>query len=171
MNIYDFSVLNTKGESIQFDKYKGKVLLIFNSASRCGYTYQYEAIESLYAKYREEGFEVLDFPCNQFLNQAPGSNEELANFCKMKFGTTFTTFGKIDVNGKKTHDLYKFLKKEKPFDYPEKKTKLLPKLFKKEGSIKWNFTKFLIDRNGNVVERFGPGFEPVELEKFIEALL
>lgn len=171
MKIYDISVKSIRDEDVKLDKYKGKVLLIFNSASRCGYTYQYEAIETLYAKYKDEGFEVLDFPCNQFLHQAPGTSEEQANFCRMKFGTTFTTFGKVNVNGAKTSELYKFLKSQKPYDYPNQKESFMNKLLGKQGKIKWNFTKFLVDKNGHVIERFGPDFEPGDLVKRIEALL
>ena len=171
MKFYDNTVLNIRGDEVELKKYKGKVLLIFNSATRCGYTGQYEGIEALYEKYKAEGFEVLDFPSNQFLNQAPGSNEELANFCQMKFNTKFETFGKVDVNGKNEAPLFTFLKQQIVEDYPQEKVKLHEKLFSKKGSIKWNFTKFLIDKEGNVVYRFGPGFEPKNLDKFIQKLL
>lgn len=171
MNIYDIAVLDVKGQELKLEKYRGKVLLIFNSATRCGYTNQYEELESLYAKYQRKGLEVLDFPSNQFLNQAPGTNEELASFCKMKFGTTFVTFGKVDVNGKNQASLFKFLKSQKNEDFPKEKVKLHEKLFNKKESIKWNFTKFLVDRDGNVVHRFAPSFQPKEMEKYIEELL
>lgn len=171
MSFYDFKVLNIKGKEVGLDKYKGKVVLVFNSASRCGYTGQYQGLEDLYEKYRARGLEILDFPSNQFMNQAPGTNEELANFCQMKFGTKFETFAKIDVNGKSESPLFTFLKKEIEEDFPQEKVKLHEKLFGKKGAIKWNFTKFLVDRNGKVVYRFAPAFEPEELEKFIEKLL
>lgn len=171
MNFYDIKVKNIKGEDVALEKYKGKVVLVFNSASRCGYTSQYQGIEDLYEKYKEEGFEVLDFPSNQFMNQAPGSSEDLANFCQMKFGTKFETFAKIDVNGKEESPLFAFLKKEIGEDYPVEKVKLHEKLLGKKGAIKWNFTKFLINRDGQVLYRFAPAFEPQNLEKFIEKLL
>lgn len=171
MNFYDIKVKNIKGEDVALEKYKGKVVLVFNSASRCGYTSQYQGIEDLYEKYKEEGFEVLDFPCNQFMNQAPGSSEDLANFCQMKFGTKFETFAKVDVNGKEESPLFAFLKKAIGEDYPVEKVKLHEKLLGKKGAIKWNFTKFLINRDGQVLYRFAPAFEPQNLEKFIEKLL
>lgn len=171
MKFYDFKVLNIKNQEVSLEKYKGKVVLVFNSASRCGYTPQYEGIEALYRKYKSKGLEVLDFPSNQFMNQAPGTSEEQANFCKMKFGTQFETFAKIDVNGKDESPLFTFLKATISEDYPREKVKLVEKLFSKKGAIKWNFTKFLIDKEGNVVYRFAPSFTPEEIDKFIAKLL
>jgi len=171
MNFYDFKVLNTDGQEVALDKYKDKVVLVFNSATRCGYTKQYEGLESLYQKFKDQGFEVLDFPSNQFLKQAPGSNKELASFCQMKFGTQFETFAKIEVNGNNESPLFSFLKKSISEDFPSGKVKLLEKLFAKKGAIKWNFTKFLIDRQGNVVHRFAPAYEPADIEDFIKPLL
>ena len=177
MNIYDFTVKDTKGNDVSLSKYKGKVLLIVNTATKCGFTPQYDGLEELYETYKEKGFEILDFPCNQFLNQAPGSDEEVANFCQLNFGTTFNTFAKINVNGKNAHPLYDYLKEQKPKDYQDPdlsgfKEKLQGLKQKVSGDrIKWNFTKFLIDRDGNVVERYASTFKPKDLEKEIEKVL
>ena len=146
MNVYDFKVLNQKGEEVSLDIYKGKVLLIVNTATKCGFTPQYEALEAMYEELKDQGFEILDFPCNQFLHQAPGSDEEINQFCSLKYNTKFPRFKKIDVKGANADPLYKWLicQNEKG----------------KAKNIKWNFTKFLIDRNGNVVERFGSMDKP-----------
>ncbi len=157
MNIYDYTVKGRAGEDVSLSTYKDKVLLVVNTATGCGFTPQYEGLQKLYDKYKEKGFEILDFPCNQFANQAPGSIEEIQSFCTLNYGTTFPRFAKIDVNGKNASDLYKFLKKEK-------KSAL-------GSSIKWNFTKFLIDREGNVVKRFAPTDTPESIEADIVALL
>jgi glutathione peroxidase len=157
-SIYNFKVKKINKEEISLSEYKGKVLLIVNTASKCGFTPQYKGLQSLYDKYRDKGFEILGFPCNQFLHQEPGTNEEIAQFCEINFGVTFQLFDKIDVNGKNTHPLYKFLKKQK-------RGLLLSK------NIKWNFTKFLVDREGNVVERFAPGFLPEKIEPAINKLI
>jgi len=143
---------------VNLSDFKGKVLLIVNVASKCGFTPQYEGLEKLYRKYKDKGFEILAFPCNQFGNQEPGTNEEIKNFCSTKYNVTFRLFDKIDVNGPNTHPLYKFLKEAKPGLMGSK-------------DIKWNFTKFLIDRNGNVVERYAPQTTPESIEKDIEKLL
>ena len=171
MNLYDINVMNIRDEEVNLGKYKGKVLLIFNSASRCGYTNQYQGIEELYEKYKAQGFEVLDFPSNQFLNQAPGSSKELANFCQMKFGTKFETFAKVDVNGKNESPLFTFLKKAISEDYPKEKPKLHEMMFTKKGDIKWNFTKFLVTKEGEIIHRFAPSVEPKALEEHIKKLL
>ena len=146
MNVYDFKVLNQKGEEVSLDIYKGKVLLIVNTATKCGFTPQYEALEAMYEELKDRGFEILDFPCNQFLHQAPGSDEEINQFCTLKYNTKFPRFKKIDVKGANADPLYKWLicQNEKG----------------KAKNIKWNFTKFLIDKNGNVVERFGSMDKP-----------
>ena len=157
MSIYDFTVKGRAGEDVSLSTYKGKVLLVVNTATGCGFTPQYEGLQKLYDKYKEKGFEILDFPCNQFANQAPGTIEEIQSFCTLNYGTTFPRFAKIDVNGKNASDLYKFLKKEK-------KSAL-------GSSIKWNFTKFLIDREGNVVKRFAPTDTPESIDADIVALL
>ena len=157
MTIYDYTVKGRAGEDVSLSTYKDKVLLVVNTATGCGFTPQYEGLQKLYDKYKEKGFEILDFPCNQFANQAPGSIEEIQSFCTLNYGTTFPRFAKIDVNGKNASDLYKFLKKEK-------KSAL-------GSSIKWNFTKFLIDREGNVVKRFAPTDTPESIDADIVALL
>lgn len=157
MNIYDFKVKDSQGTEVSLSEYKGKVLLIVNTATGCGFTPQYKGLQSLYDKYQDKGFEILDFPCNQFGNQAPGTAEEIGNFCEINFGTTFKQFAKIDVNGNNAEPLYTFLKNQKKG--------LLG------GNIKWNFTKFLVDKDGNVVDRFSPTTEPEKLSKKIEELL
>lgn len=157
MSIYDYKVKDAKGDMVDMADYKGKVLLIVNTATGCGFTPQYDGLEKLYADYRDKGFEVLDFPCNQFGHQAPGSNEEIVSFCQIKFGTTFKQFSKIDVNGENAEPLFTYLKAQK----------------KGIGgsNIKWNFTKFLVDREGNVIERFGSATTPEKIEKKIKAII
>lgn len=177
MNIYDFKVKDNKGNEVSLDEYKGKVLLVVNTATKCGLTPQYTALEELYQKYHDQGFEILDFPSNQFMGQAPGSDEEINEFCTLTYNTTFPRFAKIDVNGKGTAPLYTWLKTEKSQDAGdqeaksfEKKVKLLKPLAK-SGDIKWNFGKFLIDREGNVVERYSPAYTPEKLNADIEKAL
>lgn len=176
-NVYDFTVKNTKGEEVSLSKYQGKVLLIVNTASGCGFTPQYEGLEALYRKYREQGFEILDFPCNQFLNQAPGTDEELAAFCQLKYDTTFETFAKLEVNGANAHPLYAYLKQAVPAETEDEsllnfKERLKKHLIEWMGTdIKWNFTKFLIGRDGNVIKRFAPTVVPGDLETAIENAL
>lgn len=157
MSIYDITMDDWQGQPVSLSKYGGKVLLIVNTATHCGFTKQYAGLQKLYDKYRERGFEILDFPCNQFANQAPGTDAEINDFCTLNYGTTFPRFRKINVNGPKAAPLYKLLK--------QKKHGILG------GTIKWNFTKFLIDREGNVVKRFAPEVEPEDLEQDIQALL
>ena len=157
MSIYDFKVKDVQGNDISLDIYKGKVVLIVNTATKCGFTPQYKDLQDLYLKYKDLGFEILDFPCNQFGSQAPGTNEELADFCEMKYKTTFKTFAKIDVNGQNADPLYKYLK--------ENSKGLLG------NAIKWNFTKFLIDKKGNVVDRFAPMTNPFKISSDIEKLM
>lgn len=177
MNIYDFTVRNNKGEDVSLADYQGKVLLVVNTATKCGLTPQYDGLEALYKKYQDKGFEILDFPCNQFLNQAPGTDEAISEFCTLNHGTTFPRFAKIDVNGKGAAPLYVWLKERAPEDQGdessrsfEKKVKLL-KPFSSKGDIKWNFGKFLIDRSGNVFARYSPAYRPEQLEAEIEGLL
>lgn len=181
MNVYDFKVIDNYGEEVSLEDYKGKVLLIMNSATRCGFTPQYDALQDLYEKYGEDGFVILDFPCNQFGEQAPEEIEEIVTFCDTKFGITFPIFSKVEVNGEQAIPLFKYLKEQKGFggfdDYHEL-TPVLDKMlsesnpdYKKDPSIKWNFTKFLIDREGNVVERFEPTKDFYEIEEKIKELL
>ena len=153
MSVYDFTVNDNKGNSVSLSEFKGKVLLIVNTATRCGLTPQYEGLEKLYEKYRDRGFELLDFPCNQFAFQAPGSAEKIDSFCTLKYNTQFRRFEKIKVNGNDTAPIYQYLKQQKP------------------GLIEWNFAKFLIDKNGQVAERFSPQEKPEALESAIEKLL
>ena len=153
MSIYDFTVKDKKGNDVSLSEYMGKVLLIVNTATKCGLTPQYDALEALYEKYHDQGFEILDFPCNQFLAQAPGSVEEIDSFCTLRFNTKFPRFGKIKVNGKEADPLYVYLKEQKP------------------GRIEWNFAKFLIDREGNVVERVSSKTKPETMTESIEKLL
>lgn len=177
MKVYDFEVKNGKGEETALSQYEGKVLLIVNTATKCGLTPQYEALEALYQKYRDRGFEILDFPSNQFMNQAPGTDEEISGFCTLNYGTTFPRFAKIDVNGKDADPLFVWLKEQTPEDKGDKKTAAFEKTVKlftlknKPGDIKWNFGKFLIDRSGNVAGRFSPAYTPDKLEQEIEKLL
>ncbi len=177
MKFYDFKVNKMNGQEVSMSDYKGKVVLVVNTATGCGFTPQYEGLQKLYDKYKEQGFEILDFPSNQFFEQAPGSNEEIVSFCQLTYGTTFKTFAKIDVNGENADPLYKFIKTEaQNADEDADSNGLYNKLaelgFKTSGDdIKWNFTKFLVDRQGNVVERFAPTYEPEKLANAIEALL
>lgn len=177
MTIYDFKVKKANGEEVSLSEYKGKVVLIVNTATACGLTPQYEGLEALNKKYREKGLEILDFPSNQFLEQAPGTNEEIQAFCQMNYNTTFTTFAKLDVNGENADPLFQALREAKPEDKENEGTEGFKKILAdlnqvREGNdIKWNFTKFLVDREGNLIERFSPTVTPEELEKEIEALL
>jgi glutathione peroxidase len=177
MSVYQFTVKDAYQNDVSLSDYHGKVLLIVNTATKCGLTPQYAGLEKLYENYNPKGFEILDFPCNQFMNQAPGSDEELSSFCQLNYGTTFKTFAKIDINGDSAAPLYKYLKSVKSGENVESKEKgIFGKLlnFTKSantGEIKWNFTKFLIDRNGNVVERFAPTVKPEELASAIERIL
>lgn len=179
MTIYDYSFKDGKGNEVSMQDYKGKVLLIVNTATGCGFTPQYEGLENLYETYHEKGFEILDFPCNQFANQAPGTDEEIHQFCTLKYNTKFPQMQKIDVNGENELPLYTFLKSQKGFEgISGAKGALMKLVFKKMDSdyknnsnIKWNFTKFLVDRNGNVVKRFESTVEPKKIEDEIKSLL
>ncbi len=157
MSIYNFKIAKANGEVVDFSEYKGKVLLIVNTATGCGFTPQYEGLEALYGKYKDQGFHILDFPCNQFGNQAPGTNDEIVSFCKLNYNVSFTQFQKIEVNGENEHPLYKYLKSQKSGVMGDK--------------IKWNFTKFLVDREGRVVGRFAPMTTPEKLEEKIKAII
>lgn len=177
MNIYDFKVKNIEQEEVPLANYKGKVLLIVNTATGCGFTPQYEGLEALYKKYKDRGFEILDFPCNQFLGQAPGTDEEIVSFCQLTYGTTFQQFSKIEVNGKNADPLFTYLKQAAPSGLEDedegsiKKTlhNLTQNFLGKD--IKWNFTKFLVDQEGNVIARFAPAFKPSDIDEHVAVLL
>ena len=178
--IYNFTVKDRKGNEVSLKDYEGKVLLIVNTATGCGFTPHYEPLEAMYKELRDKGFEILDFPCNQFANQAPGSEDEIHEFCKMKFGTEFPQFAKIDVNGDEADPLFAYLASEKPFEgfgkglknvALEKFTNANNKKFGDKAYIKWNFTKFLIDREGNVIARFEPTVDMTEVKAAVEAQL
>jgi glutathione peroxidase len=178
--IYDFSAETNSGEQLNFSQYKGDVLLIVNTASKCGFTPQYDGLEALYQKYAPEGFVVIGFPCDQFGHQEPGSNEEIEEFCRVNHGVTFPLMAKSDVNGENANEVFKWLYSEKPFaGFGDSDTgKFMDRMLSKNDpdyasnpDIKWNFTKFLIDRKGRVVARFEPVVTPMELESEIEALL
>ncbi len=155
--IYDFRAETLKGKEVSLSDYRGQVVLIVNTASKCGFTPQYEGLEKLYEKMKDKGFNVLGFPCNQFGKQEPGSASEIGQFCQANYGVSFPMFAKIEVNGPNAHPLYKYLKREKPGVLGSER-------------IKWNFTKFLVDRTGRVVERFAPMTKPEAIEAPIAAL-
>ena len=157
MTVYDFKVKDAEKNEVNLSEYKGKVLLIVNTATGCGFTPQYEGLQDLYEKYSAQGFEILDFPCNQFGHQAPGTEEEIVDFCRSRYGVTFKQFAKIEVNGKNEEPLYTYLKSVQKGVMGSK--------------IKWNFTKFLVDREGNVVDRFAPTCKPADIDKKIAELL
>ena len=157
MAIYDYEVNDYKGEKVDLSQFKGNVLLVVNTATKCGFTPQYDELEELYGKYKDKGFEILDFPCNQFFKQAPGTSEEIHQACVLRFMIAFPQFEKIDVNGKNEHPLYRYLKDNCPV--------------KTGKNIKWNFTKFLVDRQGNIVNRFEPTAKPKSFENDIVELL
>ena len=178
--VYDFKVLDRKGGEVSLASYKGKVLLIVNTATRCGFTPQYEELEALYKNYKEQGLEILDFPCNQFGQQAPGTEEEIHSFCQLNYGTEFPQFKKIDVNGENAAPLFTYLKAQKGFegfDLNNKIGALLDDMlskadpnYKQNPDIKWNFTKFLIDQQGNVVARFEPTAPMADVEAQVKEL-
>lgn len=179
--VFDFSVKDRKGKMVSLKEYANEVLLIVNTATKCGFTPQYEELEKLYEKYHSQGFEILDFPCNQFGQQAPGTDESIHEFCKLNFGTEFPRFKKIKVNGPDADPLYQFLTSQKGFagwDESHPLTKVLDDMLSKEdpdykqkADIKWNFTKFLVNKYGMVVERFEPTEKIENIEKKIEELL
>ena len=158
MTVYDFKARKIDGQEITLASYSGKVLLIVNVASKCGFTPQYRGLEELHEKFEKQGFEVLGFPCNQFGSQEPGSEADIQSFCDLQYGVRFPLFSKIDVNGPSTHPLYEFLKKTRPGFLGTKR-------------IKWNFTKFLIDRSGRPVKRYSPQTNPAAIEKDIQNAL
>ena len=179
MTVYDFTVKDNNGNDVSLDTYKGKVLLIVNTATGCGFTPQYEELQSMYDELNEKGFEILDFPCNQFMNQAPGSDEEIQSFCTGKFNTTFPRFKKIDVNGENAIPLYKWLTENTVFQGFEGAGGLMLKMivkaqdkdYKNNGKVKWNFTKFAIDREGNIAARFEPTADLAKVKEKIKELL
>lgn len=179
MSVYDFEVNDGEGNPVLLSQYEGKVLLIVNSATKCGFTPQYTELNEIYADYNEKGFEILDFPCNQFGGQAPGTTEEITEVCRSKWLVPYTIFEKVDVNGENASPLFEYLKNEQPFTDIKGKGATALKLmlkakdrhYKDNNDIKWNFTKFLIDRSGNVIRRFEPtedlGDVRAEIEKII----
>ena len=178
--VYDFTVKDRKGQEASLADYRGKVLLIVNTATGCGFTPHYEPLEAMYRDLKDRGFEILDFPCNQFANQAPGSDDEIHEFCTLKFGTEFPQFAKIDVNGETADPLFAFLAAEKPFTgfgkglkaaALGKFTDMNNKKFGEKAYIKWNFTKFLVDREGRVVARFEPTVDMKDVRDAVEAAL
>ena len=180
-NIYDYSVFKSDGEEVSLADFKGKVLLIVNTATGCGFTPQYEQLESMYEKYHDDGFEIIDIPCNQFGGQAPGTDEEIHQFCSLHFNTTYEQYKKSEVNGSNELKLYTFLKSQKGFEGFEPSNKLTAILnemlskadpdYAKKPDIKWNFTKFVVDRKGNVVKRFEPTTDMAEVEEFVSMQL
>lgn len=157
MKFYDFTAHAMSGQEVKMEDYKGKVILVVNTASKCGLTPQFKELEALYKTYREEGLEILGFPCNQFAKQDPGSNEEISTFCTLNYGVSFPMFAKIDVNGEEAHPLYQYLKNEAKGIL--------------SNEIKWNFTKFLMDAKGNVIKRYAPIVAPSKIRADIERLL
>ena len=178
-SVYDFKVADLEENTVSLDAYKGKVLLIVNTATKCGFTPQYKELQEIYDKYHAQGFEVLDFPCNQFGEQAPGSNEEIHKFCTDNYETTFPQFSKIDVNGENAIPLYQWLTSTtrfEGFDGPMGLmlggvVKKFDKDYKNNGNIKWNFTKFLVNKNGEVIARFEPTMDMAEVEAQVKAQL
>lgn len=181
MTIYDFKVKDIDDEEVNLDKYKGKVLLVVNTASKCGFTPQYGDLQKLYEKYNSRGFEILGFPCNQFAEQEPGNNDEVKKFCEINYGVTFPIFEKVEVRGKNIHPIFKYLTEKAAFEGFDKvgeKGKGLytfinekfPELLEGD-SIKWNFTKFLIDKEGNIIRRYESPVEPIDISKDIENII
>ena len=179
MNIYDLKVKTRKGEDFDLSTLKGKVSLVVNTATGCGFTPQYEALEKLYEKYNEKGLEILDLPCDKFGHQAPGSNDEIHEFCTAKYKTQFDQFAKIEVNGENESKVFTILKEQQPTEEIKglknkmaiKAIKKISKTCTKDGDIVWNFTKFLVDKEGNAIKRYDPTFDPSDIEKDILELL
>ncbi len=179
MNVYDFTVKTRKGEEVKLSDYRGKVLMIVNTATGCGFTPQYKELQAIYDAHKDEGLEILDFPCNQFADQAPGTDEKIHTFCTGRFGITFPQFAKCDVNGENAIPLYQWLTSSTTFDgfngpaglMLSGVVKKMDKDYKNNGNIKWNFTKFLIDREGNIVERIEPTLDMKKVKEKVEALL
>ena len=180
MNIYDYSVKNAAGEDVSLKQYEGKVLLVVNTATGCGFTPQYKELEEMYEAYHDQGFEILDIPCNQFMNQTPGTDEEIHEFCTLKYNTQFPQMKKSEVNGEGALPLYAWLKEQKGFEgfgmspagiAMAGLLKKIDKDYKKNPDIKWNFTKFVIDRQGNVVARFEPTADMKKVDECVASLL
>ena len=177
--IYDFKALSNRGKEVSLADYKGQVILIVNTASKCGFTPQYDGLEELYKKYKDQGFVILGFPCDQFANQEPGSDEQIEEFCRLNHGVTFPLMAKSDVNGANANPVFEYLKEQAPTEeyngLGAKATgamlKGISKTYKKESDIRWNFTKFLLDREGKVVGRFAPTTKPEDIEAEIVKLL
>ena len=177
--IYDFKTHNNNGAEVDFAQYEGKVLMIVNTASKCGFTPQYDGLEALYQKYKDQGLVIVGFPCDQFAGQEPGSNEEIAEFCRLNHGVTFPLMAKTEVNGANAEPIFEYLKTQAPTEeYKGLKAKAAAKLFKnisksveKASDIKWNFTKFLVNRDGTVINRYAPTTTPEEIEKDLEGML
>jgi glutathione peroxidase len=181
MKLYDFIARDIDGNDVSLEDYKGKVLLIVNTASKCGFTPQYKDLQKLYDKYQSRGFEILGFPCNQFMEQEPGTNEEIKAFCELNYGVTFPMFEKVQVNGKMAHPIFKYLKENSTFegfDMSNPTYKIIDAMLKEKfphfavgNEIRWNFTKFLVDREGKVVKRFEPAEDFFVIEEYINKLL
>ena len=177
--IYDFKTTGNKGAVVDFAQFEGKVLMIVNTASKCGFTPQYDGLEALYQKYKDQGFVIVGFPCDQFAGQEPGSNEEIAEFCRLNHGVTFPLMAKTDVNGPKAEPIFEYLKAQAPTEeyngLKAKATKTmlkgLSKSVEKDSDILWNFTKFLVNRDGTVVKRYAPLIKPEDIEKDIQGML
>ena len=179
MNVYDFTVKTRKGEEVNLSDYKGKTLLIVNTATGCGFTPQYKELQEIYDAHKDDGLEILDFPCNQFADQAPGTDEEIHTFCTGRFGITFPQFAKCDVNGENAIPLYQYLTANTSFEgfngpadlMLSGVVKKMDKDYKNNGNIKWNFTKFLIDKDGNIVERIEPTVDMKKVKEKVEKVL
>ncbi len=178
--IYDFKALNNKGEQVDMAQYKGKVLMIVNTASKCGFTPQYDGLEALYKKYQDQGFVILGFPCDQFKHQEPGTDEEIAEFCRLNHGVTFPLMKKIDVFGENADPIFKYLTTQCPTEEVKGlKDKAVMKMVdslsksegREEGGVRWNFTKFLISKDGSVIKRFAPTTTPEDLDAEVAAML
>ena len=180
MSFYDYSVTTPKGEEISMKDYAGKVVMVVNTATGCGFTPHYKDIEDMYEKYHDQGFEVIDVPCNQFKGQAPGTDEEIHEFCQLHYNTKFPQMKKSDVNGENAIPLFKYLKSQKGFEGFDKNPKglvmsgllkTIDKDYKNNSEIKWNFTKFIVDREGNVVARFEPTTDMKKVDEFVASLI
>ena len=178
--VYDFTSITNTGDELDFSAYKGKVLLLVNTASKCGFTPQYEGLEALYKKYKDQGLVIVGFPCDQFGHQEPGSNEEIAEFCRVNYGVTFPLMDKVDVNGENATPIFKWLYSEQPFAGfgDSERGQMMDRMLSGQDpeyaanpNIKWNFTKFLIDKKGRVIARFEPTVDPSSIESDIKALL